>query len=432
MKYRSKDLRYGDMKRFERKYFSLIWILVAIFSFGVFQTGYASDNVIEISGKVRNSKNKKVIPNAAVSVPGTNISTVTNNDGFFILKLPDSKLKNGLKTEQIGFQSRLTPLGEIKEGEELTILMDPTGKVLKEVLVLGGDPKEIVGQALKKIPENFSDNENLFSGFYRETIQKGNRYINISEAMVDVLKKPYRHRNIHGERVGIHKGRTLISPRPSDTLSVKLMGGPSMPIMLDAVKNGDHLFQIEEIDNYDFKMEPTALIDDRMHYVISFKPKVSFSYPLNYGTFYIDGEDLTISRVEFELDMKDKGKVTRSILQKKPGGLNFKPLEVSGVVTYRKIDGKSYINYVSSKMRFKCDWKKRLFSSTYNTNAEMVMVDRLESPGKEQKIKDSFGNRKIFSDLVDNYWDEDFWKDYNIIEPTESLEKAVEKIKKSK
>lgn len=403
-------------------------ILILLLYVSLPQSSLAADSVIEVSGTVKNTKNKKVIGNVSVSVPGTNIGTVTNTDGFFTLKIPAKDTTKGLKVEQIGFQSQYVNLQEISN--PLTILLEPSGKVLKEVLVLGGDPKEIVTLALKKIPDNYSDHDNLFSGFYRETIQKGNRFINISEAIVDVLKKPYKYRDSRGEKVSINKGRSLVSPKSSDTLAVKLMGGPYMPIMLDAVKNGDHLFTIDEIDNFDFKMENGVMIDNKMHYVISFKPKVSFSYPLNSGVLYIDGDNLTISRAEFELDMKDKNKVTRSILQKKPLGLNFKPIEVSGIVTYKTVDGKSYINYINSKMRFKCDWKKRLFSSTYTSNAEMVMVDREDSPDKHLKFNETFGKRKIFSDFVENYWDEDFWKDYNIIEPTESLEKAVEKLKK--
>lgn len=391
-----------------------------------------SARTIEISGTVKNSKNKKGIGNVSLTIPETNIGTVTNTDGNFTLKFSDKYLSNGIKAEQIGYHSILIPEHEINDAKEnLIIYLQPSGKVLKEVMVLGGEPREIVESALQKIPENYSDHENLFQGFYRETIRKGNRFISISEAIVDVLKKPYRTRITNGEKVRINRGRTLLSPKTSDTLSVKLMGGPYMPVQLDAVKNGDHLFTLEEIDNFDFKLENGAMIDDRPHYAISFKPKVSFSYPLNSGILYIDGETLTISRAEFELDMKDKGKVTRSILQKKPSGLNFKPLEVSGVVTYKTVDGKSYINYISSTMRFKCDWKRRLFSSTYTSNAEMVMVDRNDSPENHQKFKESFGKRKIFSDYVDNYWDEDFWKDYNIIEPTESLEKAVDKLRKS-
>lgn len=408
-----------------------IFIIFTILLSSLFFVSANADErkVIEISGTVRNVKNKKPLANVSVSLENSNIGTVTNNDGFFNLKVPESKISNGIKIEQIGFQSKII-YPDISDKDDLNIYIEPSGKVLKEVLVLGGDPRLIIESALKKIPENYSDRDNLFSGFYRETVQKGNRFINISEAIVDVLKRPYRYRTINGEKVSIHKGRSLVSPRPSDTLAVKLMGGPFMPVMMDAVKNGDHLFTIEEMDNFDFKMGTGAMIDDRIHFAISFKPKVSLSYPLNSGVIYVDGENMTISRVEFELDMKDKGKVTRSILQKKPMGLNFKPLEVSGVVTYKMVDGKSYINYISSKMRFKCDWKKRLFSSTYTSNAEMVMVDRNDNPDKNIKFRDTFGKRNIFSDQVKNYWDEDFWKDFNIIEPTESLEKAVDKLKK--
>lgn len=386
--------------------------------------------LIEIAGKVRNEKNNKPLANANITLEGTNIATVTNSDGYFLLKIPSGLNAEFLKVDLIGFQTDHVALSERGE-ENLSIFLSPTGKVLEEVVVLGGDPREIIATALRKIPRNYSDKDNLFQGFYRETVQKGNRYISISEAIVDVLKKPYDERTTRGEQVSIHRGRSLMSPRSSDTLAVKLMGGPFMPIALDVVKNGDHLFTEDELDYFEFKMLPAAMIDNRVNYAISFRPKVRLSYPLHNGTFYIDSETLAISRVEFELDMKDKSKVTRSILQKKPSGLHFKPLEVSGTVTYKTVDGKSYINYISSRMRFKCDWKKRLFSSAYTSMAEMVMVDREEPEGKIKKLPDAFGQRKIFSDVLDNYTEEDFWKDYNIIEPSESLEKAAGKLKKN-
>ena len=37
---------------------------------------------------------------------------------------------------------------------------------------------------------------------------------------------------------------------------------------------------------------------------------------------------------------------------------------------------------------------------------------------------------EVVDDIVKEYWSEDFWKDYNIIEPTESLEDAVKKLRK--
>ena len=409
------------------KHFSAL-IMCLCFFFAIDAT---AQNLVTYSGKVKNQKTKKSIENVSLTVPGTNISTVTNADGFFSLKIPEENLSQGVKVEQIGYQSRIITQDELsKNPENLTLFLDPTSKALKEVVVLGGNPREIVESAIRKIPDNYSDKNNLFSGFYRETVQKGNRFISISEAMVDVLKKPYDTRTTYGEMVSVNKGRSILSPKANDTVAVKLAGGPFMSVSLDAVKNGDHLFTLEELDNYNFKMQPAVMIDDRLHYVIEFVPRVQFSYPLHTGTLFVDAQNEAISRVEFSLDMRDKAKVTRSILQKKPRGLHFRPQEVSGVVTYKLIDGKSYLNYINSKIRFKCDWKKRLFSSGYTTNAEMVMVDRNDNPEKNLKFLDKFNKNKIFSDIVENYWEEDFWKDYNIIEPTENLEKAVVKLKK--
>lgn len=388
-------------------------------------------NLMEVTGKVRDSKNKKPLVNAEISLPGTNIGTVTNSDGFFSLKFPEEKITNGLKIDLLGYESSTIEIPkDEKYQKNLKIFLTPSGKVLEEVLVLGGDPKEIIAIALAKIPDNFSREDNIFQGFYRESVQKGNRYISISEAMVDLLKRPYTHRDTRGEKISIYKGRRLLSPKNSDTLAIKLMDGPLIPINFDAVKNGNHLFTNEEIDNFSFKMLPPTTLNNRLHYSIEFQPRIESIYPLHSGVFYIDAESFTVSRVEFSLDMKDKSKVTRSILQKKPLGLRFTPLEVSGVVTYKTSEGKSHINYVSTKIRFKCDWKKRLFSSSYTSVAEMVMVDRNDSPDAKSKFAETYGKRKIFADMVDYYWEPDFWKDYNILEPTESLEKAVNKLKK--
>lgn len=388
---------------------------------------------MEISGIIKNIKNKKPLGNAEISVTGTNIGTVTNSDGYFSLKFPEEAISNGLKIDLIGYKGITIPIPKDSTLQNsLSIFLTPSGKVLDEVTVYGGDPKEIVVKALEKIPDNYSMQNNVFQGFYRETVQKGNRYISISEAMVDLLKKPYANRDTRGEKVSIYKGRRLLSPKVTDTLSIKLMDGPLIPINFDAVKNGNHLFTNEEINNFNFTMLPVTVIDNRPHYTIEFKPKVELSYPLHQGVLYIDAQSLTISRVEFALDMKNKSKVTQAILQKKPRGLRFKPIEVSGVVTYKTHEGKSYINYITTRLKFNCDWKRRLFASSYTTVAEMVMVNRDDSPQNLSQFADSYGRRKIFSDLVNNYWEEDFWKDYNIIEPSESLEKAVKKLKKAK
>ena len=126
----------------------------------------------------------------------------------------------------------------------------------------------------------------------------------------------------------------------------------------------------------------------------------------------------------------DKPAGIRYMLRKKPAGVRFKPQSMTFLANYRRVGDRSYLHYVRNEIRFKCDWRKRLFSSTFTTVSEMVMVDRTDRPDSRIHRRDAFGRTDIFYDVVLDYWNEDFWRDYNIIEPTESLESAVKRLKK--
>ena len=60
----------------------------------------------------------------------------------------------------------------------------------------------------------------------------------------------------------------------------------------------------------------------------------------------------------------------------------------------------------------------------------MVVTDGKDSNANSIPYKMAFKQNQSLSDKVSNFADEDFWGSYNIIEPTESLEHAVNKLKK--
>ena len=388
------------------------------------------DGYFTVTGVVRNKDDRKKLENVNISVPGTNIGTVTNSDGIFSLKIKDAEIVRGLEVSHIGYLNTQISLKENKDLSTLTVWMMPAPNLLSEIVIFGNNARGIVEEAIRKIPVNYSPNENMLTTFYRETVQKRRRYISVSEAVIDVYKTAYNDRVPVKDKVQLQKGRRLLSQKTSDTLAVKVVGGPSLAIYLDVVKNQDALLNMGDLDYYEFHIEEPVNFDNRMQYVISFRPKVSLMYALFYGKLYIDFEKLAFTRAEFSLDMKNKTKAVEAILHKKPLGLQFKPQEVSYLVTYKEQNGKTYLNYIWNTIRFKCDWKKRLFSSGYTVYSEMVVTDRQEDNFTAISNKTAFKEKQVFYDLVDEYWNEDFWKEYNIIEPTESLEHAVNKLKK--
>lgn len=385
-----------------------------------------------VSGVVRDKENRKKLENVAVSLVGTPIGTVTNAEGVFSLKIPHMDTNPQLELSHIGYMnarfSASAPEGS--NNMHATILMIPIALQLNEVVAYGNSARRIVEEALERIPKNYPSGESMTSAFYRETVQKGHRYISISEAMLDVYKTSYRQRTSDRDKVQIDKARRLLSQKQSDTLGVKVVGGPNLPLFMDVVKNAYALFDEETLDYYSFVQEPSVFIDDRLQYVISFRPRVKLDYALYVGRVFIDREHLAFTRAEFELDLSDRERAVAAILYKKPLGLRFRPLKVSFLITYRQHDGVTCLNYICNEMCFKCDWKRRLFSSSYVARSEMVAVDREEHPERVIARRDAFKPYQVFYDIVKEYWSEDFWKDYNIIEPTESLEDAVKKLRK--
>jgi len=385
-------------------------------------------NYFIVSGTVKDKQTKKKLEYVNISVPGTNVGTITNSDGEFTIKVQDSLQAKVVEISHIGYYNyRIALTGNDMVDEN--VMLTQNANVLEEVVVRAHDPRMLVEEAMNRIGKNYSEKPTLLTGFYRETAQKGKRYINISEAIIDVYKTPYDE-DASRDRVQIFKGRALLSQKASDTLIVKLLGGPNLSLYVDIVKNPDILLDKTTLGYFSFRMEESVVMDNRPQYVISFQPQAILPYALHYGKLYIDKESLAFTRAEFNLNMEDRDKATSAILKKKPAGLRFRPVEVSFLVTYKQVNGKSYLNYIRNEVRFKCDWKRRLFSTNDAMVSEMVVTDSKDQAVNAIPYKMSFKSSQSLSDKVSDFRDENFWGSYNIIEPTESLEKAANKLRK--
>ena len=381
---------------------------------------------VVVSGTVTDEKTGERVAQATVIVKGSNVSVVTNDDGFFTLKVDE--LPQTVVVSHVGYQSRQLNVST-GQTEPLRIRLRPTTIQLQEVVIWREDPRELMDAAISKIPDNYSRQPELYKCFYRETAMKRKHFIYVAEGVVDMYKTAYDRQSLK-DRVAIRKGRRLLSPKKNDTLSVKVVGGPVQPIQLDLVKNLDFLLNEEELACYAFRMELPEVIDNRTQYVVSIMPKMVMPYALYFGKFYIDRETLAFTRAELTLDTSDREKATRLMLVKKPFGVRFRPKELSCVIDYRYEDGVTRISYIRNTFRFNCDWKRHLFATSFTACCEMVVTDKSHENIQPISGRSSFDSRDAFFDRVDYFRDPDFWKDYNIIEPTESLDHAINKLLK--
>ena len=378
-----------------------------------------------VSGTVRDARTGDRMAQVSVMVGGSGETVVTNDDGVFTLKTEKEVEK--LVVSYVGYRTLRVNVKE-QGNKPLDIRLTPASVQLNEVVVWTNDPRQLMRIAMSKIPENYSRKPELTECFYRETAMKRQNYIYVAEGVLDMYKTSYS-KGVWRDRVAIRKGRRLLSPRRKDTLSVKVIGGPVQPVQLDVVKNPDFLLNPEDLENYSFELLPSQMIDDREQFVVAISPLIPQPYALYYGRFYIDRETLAFTRVELELDMSDRQKATNYMLVKKPLGVRFRPREMSLLIDYKTDGNITRISYVRNTFRFNCDWKRRLFATSFTAVCEMVVTDRAEEAHPIDG-RQSFDSRDAFYDKVDYFRDPDFWRDYNIIEPSESLDRAIDKLVK--
>ena len=406
-----------------RKYLILIvFVFCSVALYGQVDTvrlGYS------VQGSVVDATTGRPMESVHVSVPSKHFATVTNADGDFTIK-SDSPVSE-LVFSYMGYRT----LRQRPSGGTMRVRMVPESLSLDEASIITGDPLEIVRAAIDNTPERFSRQPELLECFYRETVRKRNRYIYVSEAVSRMYKTGYDG-TIYRDRTALEKSRVLLSQRRADTLSVKVQGGPTQAVTFDVVKNHEILFEPDELDLYEFEMGMPTYIGDRLQFVIHFRPGYrQVDWALYYGTLYIDRELLSFTRIEMSLDMSDVAKATRMMVVRKPLSLRLTPKELSIVLNYRLQDGKSRLSYFRSTMRFNCDWKKRLLATAYTAVNELVVTD-VREPAVQIPRDEMFRTIDILSDKASEFMDPDFWKDYNIIEPTESLEHAIGRLRRGR
>lgn len=173
-----------------------------------------------------------------------------------------------------------------------------------------------------------------------------------------------------------------------------------MSTYMDVVKNPNFFLDEEMLSLHEFEWDESVMINERPHYVVKFKPNAISPYALYFGKLYIDQENLAFSQADINLSMDDKDKVSKVILRKKPFKLRFKPEEVTFLITYKQDNGISYLSYIRNEVRFKCDWKRKLFSTGYTIVSEMVVTDRKEDNVEKISNKLAFDAKNSLSEKV--------------------------------
>ncbi len=383
----------------------------------------------QLKGEVVDGQNNKPLVFATLTLEGSNISTITNTEGKFLLKIPTSIKQGNIIVDFLGFKTSVIPLDQLKETNNKIALAISITKLDEVNVVIPKSARNLVKETLRKKGENYFKDPTLMTAFYRETIKKRKKNVSLSEAVVNIYKSSYS--SGQKDAVLLYKARKSTDYSKLDTIALKLQGGPFNALYVDIMKYPEYIFNEVTMDDYDFSFERTTRINDKLIYVINFKQRPDIYDPLYMGKLYIDAEKKILTSAIYSLNITDKEKASKMFVRKKPRNAKVYPREIAYRVDYREKNGRWYYGYSNVLLEFIINWDKKLFNSVYSMSAEMAVTDWEKNiDGEVPKIKDRLKSTIILSETAIGFSDPDFWGEYNIIEPEKSIESAIKKIQR--
>ncbi|WBL21336.1 carboxypeptidase-like regulatory domain-containing protein [Zunongwangia sp. HRR-M8] len=386
-----------------------------------------SDPYQSFKGQVINAFTEDPIQSAHINVKGTTISTISNSDGEFSLKLPEDMTDALISISALGYQTKELQLDYFKRANVI-IAMQESVQELDEVSVYTkGDATELVRNMMYNRDENYVSDKALMTAFYRETIKKGNRNISLSEAVTELHKQPYL--SSKDDDISILKARKSTDYKRLDTVALKLRGGPFNALYIDVMKYPQFLFDIDKLDKYSFTYDKPTKIGERRLHVVNFKQNER-DRPWYFGKLFIDSESFTLVKAVYSLNTDNRRVASRMFTSKKPNGVRVHPDNIQYQVDYREKDGKWFYSYGKADLEFVVNWKHKIFNSRYKVHSEMAITEWEKSNIIISQNKDFIKPAIVMVDDIDGFADVNFWGSNNIIEPDKSIQNAIEKIQR--
>jgi hypothetical protein len=384
-----------------------------------------SSRQLIIKGNVYDHLGNKPVPYASVGILEENMGTITNADGYFVLKVPARYAGSSLLVSHMGYMSREIPI-ELLDEQKVDIFLERRIISLQEVIIRYIDPVAIISKAMQQRSVNNANEPVYMTTFYREGVRKNERYISYSEAVFKVYKSSFRLSE-SADQIKLLKSRKVQNTSQKDTVMLKLKAGILSGLQLDIVKSIPDFLDLTDVPEYTYTYSDMVSYNDRDAYAITFIQDKGIEDALYTGTLYVDNENFAILGANFEINPAYLDKAVDNLVLKKSRKLSVKLEKISYSVSYSRFNGRYYLNHARCDLNLRTHLRNHLSSDNFTTFLEVATchIDTLNVARfeKEEVLKPNV----VFSDIPYVY-DDSFWGDYNIIVPEEKLNEALSRI----
>lgn len=381
------------------------------------------DSMLVIRGKLLDRITGEPIIYGTVNVEGSSMAALSNRNGEFMLKIPDTLSNSLIRISHMGYLNRLIDASLIA-GHNIDIFLDQKVIPLQEIVVRIIDPKAALREMLRRREENNQIKPVYMTTFFREGVENKNGF-NLTEAVLKMFKTGIQG-SLSSEQVKILKMRRLTTPGYNDTLVTRLKSSINSCQMLDLVKNLPDFLDLQYNQYYEFTHTDITVLDNRRVWVFSFVQKEDVTDPLFTGKIYVDAENYALLKATFEINPIYVHKSSETLVLKQSRHIKATPLSARYEVSYAPYSGKYYLSHVRADLDLRMKKRGKIFGSNVHVWFEMANCETDTVNVKRFSAEERVSTRDFFSEQSYVY-DEKFWGQFNTLIPEKSLVELIRK-----
>ena len=396
--------------------------------------------VVLLKGVIRDAATGEAIPLATISLAANGITTISNDNGLFIFKVPTAHRHDSMYISHIGYQSLALPLDEWlvspaagagADGDGARrITLQSIALQLPAVTIRPPDALALIDSAIARIPDNYPSRPFVLTGFYRLDGVYKKRLVDLSEALFTIYSPDNQRRNMQFRLI---RGRTDRDPTAFDGKDLSVGPTPDNLMDRDMISRIHQTQILGDAGRDDHNFSYGGLIDYEGHaaYEIRFDQRDDVRRSLYKGRIIIDTANLAF--LCFDYGLSPKGLPWRS---RGPGPRHAVSTGNTLVIRYRRYGTKYYLDQVHTVVHLHLydDGNPPVRHDTLVTRLN-YLVTRIDTGLVAfSRVGKKLDDRVMIAQQAPvnkGKKEDDYWSDYNSIAADYNVDSALTAIRKS-
>ncbi len=396
-----------------------------LISFVVSAQGY-----VAISGKILDKATQKPVPYARIGMMEKGQGTLANELGEFYYRFPKIASEEQIVVAHLGYKNLAKKGSGFTAGDKNVVLELESAQpvVVDSAYIKSFNARGWVDAALSKVGNNYTETPIVLTGFYQETLQQNDDYVDIREAVLRVEKDP-RPKIEVPEKFRMLKGRRLQSTSRNKVLDeYEFPNGAA--IVTRSLESGlPEYLSGSGLSDYRFQLDDTiAFYNNKDVYRIRFSPVGPQVKGARTGMICINKSDSAIVRIAYDFTPEGMDEVfktsMKNVLGKMFGKSSRKARSVSSFTNYLPYGDKWYLQ--DSQLLIQTDFMEKQDTLTGTIRLHFVGNEITKSNGNAVPPTDQLLDTSLFPAQRIPKYDEVYWGNYNHIIPSAGMRRILE------